>query len=53
MIWGSMIGLGLRALTQSVHVPNNQELRFWVIVIMTQVWGKYMIIRYLHPRVTE
>ena len=32
-----------------VHVPNNKVLRFWVTVIIVQVLGKYMIIRYLDP----
>ena len=32
-----------------VHVPNNWVLGIWVIVIMVQVWGKYMIIGYLDP----
>ena len=31
-------------LTQRVHVPNDQVLAFWVIVIIVQVLGKYMII---------
>ena len=33
-----------------VHVPNNLVLGFWVIVIIVQVLGKYMIIRYLDPK---
>ena len=36
-------------LAQRVHVPNNLVLGFWVIVILIQVLGKYMIIRYLDP----
>ena len=36
-------------LTLRVHVPNNQVLGFWVIVIIVQVLGKYMIIGYLDP----
>ena len=32
-----------------VQVPNNWVLGFWVIVIMVQVLGKYMIIKYLDP----
>ena len=32
-----------------VHVPHNWVLRIWVIVIIVQVWGKYMIIGYLDP----
>ena len=38
------------AIPQRVHVPNNQVLGFWVIVIVVQVLGKYMIIRYLDPK---
>ena len=36
--------------TQRVHVPNNSVLGIWVIVIIVQVLGKYMIIWYLDPR---
>ena len=36
-------------LTLRVHVPNNWVLGFWVIVIIVQALGKYMIIRYLDP----
>ena len=32
-----------------VHVPNAYVLGIWVIVIIVQVLGKYMIIRYLDP----
>ena len=32
-----------------VHVPNNWVLGCWVIGIVVQVLGKYMIIRYLDP----
>ena len=35
--------------TQRVHVPNNQVLGIWAIVVIVQVLGKYMIIRYLDP----
>ena len=35
--------------SQRVHVPNNKVLGFWVIVILVQVLGKYMIIGYLDP----
>ena len=35
--------------TQRVQVPNNSVLGFWVIVIVVQVLGKYMIIKYLDP----
>ena len=38
-----------KAITQRVHVPNNLVLGIWVIVIVVQVWGKYMIIWYLDP----
>ena len=34
---------------QRVQVPNNWVLGFWVIVIIVQVLGKYMIFRYLDP----
>ena len=37
-------GLGFR-----VHVPNNLVLGIWVIGIIVQVLGKYMIIGYLDP----
>ena len=30
-------------------MPNNWELGFWVIVIIIQGLGGYMIIRYLEP----
>ena len=32
-----------------VQVPNILVLGVWVIVIIVQVLGKYMIIRYLDP----
>ena len=32
---------------QKVHVPNNEVLGNGVIVIVVQVLGKYMIIKYL------
>ena len=35
--------------TQRVHVPNNSVLGIWVVVIIVQVSGKYMIIGYLDP----
>ena len=35
---------------QRVHVANNLVLGIWVIVIIVQVLGKYMIIRYLTLR---
>ena len=30
-------------------MPNNQVLGIWVMVIIVQVSGKYMIIGYLDP----
>ena len=36
-------------LTQRVHVPNNEVLGIWVIVILVQVLGKYANIRHLDP----
>ena len=39
-----MWGLGFRA-----HVPNNEVLRIWLIVILVQALGKYLFIRYLDP----
>ena len=41
--------LDARCQAQRVHVPNNEVLGFWVIVIIVQVLGKYMIIMYLDP----
>ena len=35
--------------TLRVHVPNNWVLRALEILIIVQVLGKYMIIRYLDP----
>ena len=35
--------------TQRVQVPNNKVPGFWVIGIMVQVLGKYMIIRHFDP----
>ena len=37
------------SITQRVHVLNNQVLGIWVLLIIVQVLGKYMIIRYLDP----
>ena len=34
---------------RGVHVPNNLILWIWGMVIIVQVLGKYMIIRYLDP----
>ena len=34
-------------LSLRVQVPNNLILGFWVIVIVVQILGKYMILRYL------
>ena len=39
----------LRDLSLRVHVSNSWVLGIWVIVIIEQVWGKYMIIGYLDP----
>ena len=36
-------------MSQRVQVPNNLVLGFWVIVILVQGLGKYVIIRYLDP----
>ena len=36
-------------ITLRVQVPKNWVLGIWVIVIIVQVLGKYMIIRYLDP----
>ena len=36
-------------ITQRVHVPNNWVLGIWVIVIIVQVLGEHMMIRYLDP----
>ena len=35
--------------TLRVHVPDNWALGFWVIVLIVQVLGKYMMIRHLDP----
>ena len=35
--------------TQRVQVPNNLVLGCWVIGMIVQVLGKYVIIRYLDP----
>ena len=35
--------------TLRVQVPNNWVLGIWVIVVIVQVWGKYMINGYLDP----
>ena len=40
---------GSGSLTLRVHVPNNWVLRVLVIVVVVQILGKYMIIRYLDP----
>ena len=40
----------VNTVSQRVQVPNNELLWFWVIVTIVQVWGKYMIIRYLDPK---
>ena len=48
--WGyiGIRGLGFRV-SLRVHVPNNLVLGFWVIIVIVQVLGKHMIIRYLDP----
>ena len=43
-VYGDKSGLGFR-----VQVPNDQLLGTWVIVIMIQISGKYLIIEYLDP----
>ena len=35
--------------TLRVHVSNIWVLGIWVIAIIVQVWGKYMVIGYLDP----
>ena len=40
---------GYIGITQRVHVPNNLVLGLWVIVIIAQVLGKYMMMGYLDP----
>ena len=30
-------------------MPNNYVLGYWVTVVIIQVLGKYMIVRYLDP----
>ena len=42
--------LPLISFPQRVQVPNNLVLGFWAIVIIMQVLGEYMIIRYLDPQ---
>ena len=37
------------SLSLNVQVPCNWVLGIWVIVIVVQVLGKYMIIKYLDP----
>ena len=46
---GQWPGLPKSYTSLRVHVSNNWVLRVLVIVIMVQVLGKYMIIRYLGP----
>ena len=36
-------------IAQRIQVPNNEVLGCGVIIIMVQVLGKYMIVRYLDP----
>ena len=45
----NQIRLRIWPISLRVHVPNNQVLGFWVIVIIVQVLGKYIIIGYLDP----
>ena len=45
----ALIPSDLLSFTLRVQVPNNEVLGIWVIVIIVQVLGKYMIIRYLDP----
>ena len=47
--FGADLSLGSRNISQRVQVLNNLVLEFLVIVILGQVLGKYMIIRYLDP----
>ena len=35
--------------TQTVQVPINLGFEFWVILVIVQVLGRYMSIRYLNP----
>ena len=44
MVCRGIWGLGFR-----VQVPNNWVFGTWVIVIIVQILGKYMIIGYLDP----
>ena len=47
---GNSKSLGLRVppVALRVQVPNHSVLGFWVVIIVVQVLGKYMIIRYLN-----
>ena len=55
--WVLGLGLGSKAIfnynettiTQRVRVPNIWVPGIWVIVIIIEVLGKYMIIGYLDP----
>ena len=52
LVWGRTDGKAphlLEVLTLRVQVPNNLVLGLWVIVIIIQVLGKYMIIGYMDP----
>ena len=40
---------GLESLGFRVHVPNNEVLGIWVILITIQFWGKSMTIGHLDP----
>ena len=39
----------MQGLEFRVQVPNNSGSGFWAIVIIVEVLGKYMIIKYLDP----
>ena len=41
-------GLGFRV-SLRVHVPNTWVVGFWIIAIIVQALGKYMIFGYLDP----
>ena len=47
------VGVRFRAswdfVTLRVHVPNNLVLGLWVMMIIIEVLGKYVNIRYLDP----
>ena len=45
-----MLKLASCSLALRVHVPNNWVLGFWVVMVIVQVLGQYMIIGYLDPQ---